>query len=83
MYQPPQEIPDQIKFYRALVALKITPEFQELYKVLFNNFSRVNAGLREEELDLRLRWAQGAGQAYEGLLNDIGQAQQKLSDILK
>lgn len=83
MYQPPQTIPEQTKFYRALVALKSTPEFQEIQKNIMVNLSRLTSELREESNEIQFKWMQGASQAYDGILDDITNSRERLDEVLK
>lgn len=83
MYQPPQQIPEQIKFYRALVALKVNPEFQEYQKNLMMNLSRLTSELRDESNELQLKWMQGASQFCDSAIEDIVKARERLDEVLK
>ncbi len=83
MYQPPQDLQEQRKFYEALVRLKTLPEFQEFQKNLMMNLSRLTSELREESNEIQLKWMQGASQELDGILGDIANARDRLDEVLK
>ena len=81
MYEHPTNNLGQVKYFGALVRLKVTEDFQEFHQNLSLNMARITSELREERDETTLRHLQGATQVLDGMLEDILSAREVLGKL--